>query len=224
MNENIPTPTVEDYLMVIRIMQRDRKPIVGARLAEWMGVSPPTVSVTLKRMVRDGWVEVDEEQGVMLTERGEQAAAAVMRRHMLTEHLLARVLGIPWSLIHEEAGRLEHTLSDMATERMAHVLNDPVACPHGNPMPGQEALLDDLTVLAQAIPGGSWTVVRVDEEAEQNHQLLDFLERHHLVPGSQVSIVEVMPFNETITLRSGDSTVVLGLAAARHIHVRPAAS
>ncbi len=222
MKDNIPTPAVEDYLMVMRIMERDGKPIVGARLAEWMDVSPPTVSVTLKRMVRDGWIRMDEQQGIVLTERGQDAAAAVIRRHMLTEHLLARVLGVPWSLIHKEAGRLEHTLSEQTTQRMAAVLDDPATCPHGNPMPGQEALLHDLSTIASAGAGTRWQIMRIDEEAEENPQLLAYLERHRLLPGALVTVVETMPFNETITLQSENATVVLGLATARHVYVRPA--
>ena len=59
MDENTLTPTIEDYLLVIYVMQRDGKDVIGARMAEWMGVSAPTVSTTVKRMVRDGWLIVD---------------------------------------------------------------------------------------------------------------------------------------------------------------------
>jgi DtxR family Mn-dependent transcriptional regulator len=221
MHENTPTPTIEDYLMIMYIMQRDGKEVIGARLAEWMNVSPPTVSTTVKRMVRDGWVYLDENQRVLLTPSGYDTAAAVLRRHMLSEHLLSRVLGVPWSAIHSEAGRLEHTLSDMTTARMAAVLDEPTTCPHGNPLPGNEALLTDLVPLTEMRPGAVCTIVRIDEQGEENTQLLSFIERNGLLPGAIVNVQEIMGFNQTLTLRRDEQQVVLGLAAARHIHVRP---
>lgn len=220
MHDNIATPTIEDYLMVIYVMQRDGKEVIGARLAEWMGVSPPTVSTTVKRMLRDNWVYVDENQRVLLTPQGYETAAAVLRRHMLSEHLLSRVLGVPWAAIHTEAGRLEHTLSDMTTDRMAAVLNEPVTCPHGNPLPGNEALLHDLVPISEAPPGTVCTIQRIDEQGEENEQLLHYLERTGLMPGARVIVQEVMDFNQTLSLLHGNQTIVLGLTAARHIHVR----
>jgi len=50
-----PTPTIEDYLAVIYVMERDGDEVIAARLAESLEVAPPTVTVTLKRMERDGW-------------------------------------------------------------------------------------------------------------------------------------------------------------------------
>lgn len=217
-----PTPTVEDYLMIIRIMQRDGKAVIGAKLATWMGVSAPTVSVTLKRMVRDGWLEMDSEQRFVLTLQGRQAADTVMRRHMLTEHLLTRMLGVPWSRIHAEAGRLEHTLSDMTTERMAEVLNDPAVCPHGNPLPGNENILAELSPLSDARPGSRWRIMRVDEEGEENQDLLNFMEEQGLLPGVTVIVTGISRVNQTVTVTAAERTVVLGLSAARHLYARPA--
>lgn len=218
MQENTPTPTIEDYLMVIYVMQREGKEVIAARLAEWMNVSPPTVSVTVKRMLRDGWLALDG-QLLVLTVEGKSAAATVLRRHMLSEHLLTRVLGVPWSVAHREAARLEHSLSDMTTDRMAAVLDDPVACPHGNPLPGNEAILDDLTRLADVAPGTAGVIVRIDEEAEEKPDLLRFLEQNHLLPGTPITVLDVMPFNGTLSVRCGEQTVVLGMSAAQHIHV-----
>ena len=219
MAENSPTPTIEDYLMVIYVMQRDGKDVIAARLAEWMNVSPPTVSTTVKRMVRDGWLTVEANQRIVLTGQGRVAAATVLRRHMLSEHLLSRVLGVPWANVHSEAGRLEHTLSDMTTERMAAVLNDPLTCPHGNPLPGNEQFMNDLTVLTEVAAGTKCRIERIDEEGEENSQLLIYLEQNGLLPGTRVTVQDVMPWNQTMTLRHGERDIVLGMAAASHVHV-----
>ncbi|MEW6093426.1 MAG: hypothetical protein AB1531_05605, partial [Chloroflexota bacterium] len=44
------SPTIQDYLSFIYVMERDKEPVVGSRLAELLGVTPPTVTNTLKRM------------------------------------------------------------------------------------------------------------------------------------------------------------------------------
>ena len=103
MVEKTPTPTIEDYLGIIYTLERDGEVVIGARLSELLEVSPPTVTVTLRRMVRDGWIDYDKSKKIKLTPLGIEAAKNVIRRHMLTEWMLAKILNLPWSKVHEEA-------------------------------------------------------------------------------------------------------------------------
>jgi DtxR family Mn-dependent transcriptional regulator len=216
-----PTPTVEDYLGVIYTMERDGEAVIGARLAEWMEVSPPTVTATVKRMVRDGWVTANERREIHLTAAGRKAAASVVRRHMLTELLLARVLEVPWSRVHHEADQMEHTISGETMQRLLDRLEDPQTCPHGNPLPGHEALLQELIPLTAAEPGQRIRIRRVHESAEENRELMVFLEAHNVMPGTEAQVEEVIGFNRTVSLRVGDDLVVLGFPVAECIYVRP---
>ena len=102
--------TIQDYLSLIYVMERDNEPVVGSHLAELLGVSPPTVTNTLKRMTRDGLITMNKD-GTHLTEYGWDAARVVMRRHMLMELLMALIL--PWSKLHTEAHQLEHAVSSL---------------------------------------------------------------------------------------------------------------
>jgi DtxR family Mn-dependent transcriptional regulator len=215
-----PTPTIEDYLGVIYTMERDGEPVIGARLAEWMEVSPPTVTATVKRMIRDGWVTANERREIHLTPAGRKAAASVVRRHMLTELLLARVLEVPWSQVHQEADEMEHTISGETMQRLLDRLDDPQTCPHGNPLPGHEALLQDWMPLTAAEPGERILIRRVHESAEQNRDLMVFLEAHNVMPGTQARVEQVIDFNRTVTLRVGDEQVVLGFPVAECIYVQ----
>jgi DtxR family transcriptional regulator, Mn-dependent transcriptional regulator len=214
-----PTPTVEDYLGAIYILCRDGETVIGRKLSEWLEVSAPTVTTTIQRMVRDGWVSMLEDKSIHLTEMGMKAAASVLRRHMLTELLLAKVLGVPWSRVHEEAHRLEHDLSSETTALVAAVVDDPAVCPHGNPMPGREDETSHYLPLLKAQVQHRYILERIHEEAEQNPRLMAYLEQHGLVPGTVVTLVEIMPFNETVTVRSGDHEAILGLAVARLLSV-----
>jgi DtxR family transcriptional regulator, Mn-dependent transcriptional regulator len=214
-----PTPTIEDYLGVIYTLERDGEPVIGARLAEWMEVSPPTVTATVKRMIRDGWVTTDERRGIHLTAAGRKAAASVVRRHMLTELLLARVLEVPWSEVHQEADQMEHTISGETMQRLVDRLDDPQTCPHGNPLPGHEALLQQWVALTAAEPGQRILIQRVHESAEQNRELMVFLEAHSVMPGTEARVEQVADFNRTVSLRVGEETVVLGFPVAECIYI-----
>ena len=76
--------TIEDYLSLIYVLERDNEPVIGVHLAEMLGVTPPTVTNTLKRMVRDDLITMDDS-GTHLTKMGWESARSVMRRHMLME-------------------------------------------------------------------------------------------------------------------------------------------
>lgn len=218
MTDERPSPTIEDYLGVIYTLERDGEPVIGARLAEWLEVSPPTVTATIKRMIRDGWVTMDSSKEIHLTPAGREAAQSVLRRHMLAELLLARMLDVPWSQVHQEADAMEHTLSPETVERLAAKLDHPEICPHGNPLPGHEERITGLFPLAEAQAGQRAIVRRVHESAEEQPDLMSYLERHDLLPGAEITILEVMPFNETLTLERLGKTVVLGLAPAALIY------
>ncbi len=220
MGSERPTPTIEDYLGVIYTLERDQEQVISARLADWLGVSAPTVTATIKRMTRDGWVKMDQRKEIHLTQAGHEAAVSLLRRHMLSEVLLARILGVPWSRVHEEADRMEHTISQETMERMIERLDDPQTCPHGNPLPGYEALIENWKPLTELQAGQKIIIKRIHESAEEKPELLKYLEQYGLLPGTRATVKEIIPFNETISLQVGEQTVVLGFAVAEYVYAQ----
>ena len=214
-----PTPTIEDYLAVIYTMDRSGEPLIAARLAEAMEVTPPTVTVTLKRMERDGWIEADGKKGFKLTLGGLDAARSVIRRHMLTEWLLARVLKVPWSKIHHEAHQIEHSISSEIEQQMLDNLDHPQTCPHGNPLPGYEALSANWVNLATVEEGRKVIIRSIHEKNEGDAELMDYLETNGIVPGAQGRVCQKLPYNRTINLELEGRTVALGEQTARVIDV-----
>jgi len=211
--------TIEDYLSLIYVIERDGEPVIGARLAEYLQVSPPTVTNTLKRMVRDGLITM-EENGTHLTEAGWKAARRIMRKHMLTEWMMAPML--PWSKLHSEAHNLEHAISAEAENALYEELDRPQTCPHGNPMPGSEKAVAAWVPLID-VPAGKQVVIRrVHELAEENVDLLLFLEGKGILVGEKVTVIEFLPFNQTLTIDHKGSSVVLGFAVASRIFVESA--
>ncbi len=213
-----PSQTIEDYLSLLYVLERDAEPVVGARLAELLGVSAPTVTNTLKRMARDGLITMNEN-GTHLTEPGWASARAVMRRHMLMEWMMLKML--PWSKLHGEAHSLEHAVSPEAEAAIYEELGHPKTCPHGNPLPGCEEAVAAWIPLTQIPTGTVVTIRRVHELAEENRQLLAFLEEKGILPRVQVTLGEILPFNQTITVLVKGQPVTLGFAVAKYIFVEP---
>jgi DtxR family Mn-dependent transcriptional regulator len=217
--DNKPTPTIEDYLAVIYIQERDGEEIIPAHLAKSLEVAPPTVTVTLRRMERDGWIRNDHKSGIALTSTGKDAASSVIRRHMLTEWMLTRMLNVPWSETHAEADHIEHTISNEIEEKMRANLDDPRQCPHGNPLPGYEHITATWLPLTSIRAGEKVTIRRIHETAEDNLDLLRYLESNHIIPGRVVEVHEVLEFNQTISLRTDDKEISLGFPAAQFLFV-----
>ena len=216
------SPTIEEYLESIYLMSAAGKPAVGARLAEALKVSAPTVTETVRRMQRDGYVGLDSAKGITLTERGQELAEQLVRRHALSERLLTDLLGVDWHTAHAEACRLEHAISPEVEERLAAVLGNPVTCPHGNPIPGATGAEDPIAgerPLSETRPGQTVLVHRVSEEAEADAELLAHFDRWGLRPGTLLQVAEVLSVNGTVTVLINGETVTLGLRAADQLWV-----
>ncbi len=208
--------TIENYLSLMYVLERDKEPVVGVRLAQLLSVTPPTVTNTLKRMVRDGLITMDKN-GTRLTKAGKQFARTVVRRHMLTEWMMARIL--PWSKLHQEAHNLEHAISSEVETALFEEVGHPQTCPHGNPLPGCEEAVAAWIPLTETSPRDVAIIKRVHELAEYNLELLAFLEGKGLMPDAEVIVREVLPFNQTVTLEVRGQVVTLGFASAQHLFV-----
>ena len=208
--------TIENYLSLMYVLERDKEPVVGVHLAQLLSVTPPTVTNTLKRMVRDGLITADKK-GTHLTKAGKQSARTVLRRHMLTEWMMARML--PWSKLHQEAHNLEHAISAEVETALFEELGHPQTCPHGNPLPGCEEAVSSWIPLTKSLPNQKVIIKRIHEIAEYNLELLAFLESKGLIPDAEIIVREVLPFNQTITLEIQGQVVTLGFASAQHIFV-----
>ncbi|GAC1359855.1 MAG: hypothetical protein PVS3B1_25320 [Ktedonobacteraceae bacterium] len=194
-SEEILSATVEEYLETIYNLSMEEELVIGARLAERFHVSAPTVTEMLKRLVRDGYIEMDNKRHVTLTEAGNKAAEAVLRRHRLTERFLVDMLGMQWHEVHEEACRLEHFISGAVESRVIASLNNPVTCPHGNPIPGsvpnaRTYLKDNHAVRLSTVSMGTKVrILCVSEVVEDEEALILYMHQKGLVPGIQLLVL-----------------------------------
>jgi DtxR family Mn-dependent transcriptional regulator len=213
-------PPVEEYLQTIEYLAEEGGPVIQARLAKRMGKSAPAVSEMLDRLESLGHLTRSRRQ-ISLTEQGRALANRVIRKHRLAERFLVDVIGLPWHKVHLEAGRWEHVISDEVESRLALLLDDPAACPHGNPIPGSAhdpIDQDALMTLAEIGTGESVLLQRLTEEMESDLVTLRYLDDAGFIPGT-TALVQVKAPDGTIVLDLGDSLLALGSEVCQKLFV-----
>jgi DtxR family Mn-dependent transcriptional regulator len=171
-------------------------------------------------MARDGLIELDPKKVIALTPRGRELAEDITRRHRLAERFLVDVMGLGWAEAHEEAHQFEHAITPRLEAKIFELAGNPTHCPHGSPIPGTGAkLAPDLVPLSSLSAGDEGTLQFISEELEEDMELLQYLERSRMIPGSRVRVAEHAPTGVMIIERDGEK-VPLGLAVAAKIRVR----
>ncbi|HKK08572.1 MAG TPA: metal-dependent transcriptional regulator [Gemmatimonadota bacterium] len=219
----MPTSTVEDYLKQLYLahVQSGGDVMATGELASAMGVVPGTATSMIKALADSGLVDYEPRKGARLTERGEQLALHVLRRHRLVELFLVEVLGLDWAVVHDEADTLEHAISDRVLERIDAILGHPEADPHGDPIPTHQGHVREPAArsLVECPAGQSRRVVRV---TDQSPEFLTFADRHGLTPGAVVTVLEREAASGAMQLKGPAGEVVaLGLDAAARILAEP---
>ena len=214
--------SAHEYLEAIYEMAEEGIPTQQARVAEWLAVTPASVSEAVKRLTRRGLVETGEGRRLRFTPEGEEVARSLVRRHRLAERFLVEVVGLPWHLAHEEATEWGRVVSDRVEERIVALLDDPATCVHGNPIPGSGHVVDQsgLRPLHEIEPGGRVRLERLTEDLELDLDVMRFFEDGGLMPGAEIGVLAVAP-DGTMTLEVRGEKVGLGPHLADNLWVRP---
>ncbi|GGM15860.1 DtxR family transcriptional regulator [Streptomyces fumigatiscleroticus] len=222
--------TTEMYLRTVLELEEEGVVPLRARIAERLGQSGPTVSQTVARMERDGLLRVAGDRHLELTDEGRRLATRVMRKHRLAECLLLDVIGLEWELVHAEACRWEHVMSEAVERRVLQLLRHPTHSPYGNPIPGLAELgeeesaagpfLDGTTVsltdLEAGADGVSAVVRRIGEPVQSDSRLLYALRYAGVRPGA---VVSVTPSPGGVRVGSGLATAEIPAPTAAHVFV-----
>lgn len=126
----------QDYLKAIHTLGEWGQPGASAsELAARLDVGAPTVTENVQRLAAAGLVHYQPYRRITLTDSGQLAALAMVRRHRLIETYLALALDYRWDEVHEDAERLEHSVSALLMQRIDAYLGAPLRDPHGDPIP-----------------------------------------------------------------------------------------
>src|SRR5438445_6034016 len=170
------TVSKEDYLKAILEAESEGESVISATLAHWLSVSPPAVTMALRRLKKDGLVRVHVDGNVRLTAAGRKIARKLTLRHHLIERMLAEMFGMEWYKVHDEAERLEHAVSPDFEAKLLARLGRGGACPHVNfsELEGPDSRKRrGLLLLSTAEEGQNYLVSGI---YERDRKLLEFLE------------------------------------------------
>jgi DtxR family Mn-dependent transcriptional regulator len=210
------TERAEIYLKAVYTVLQTASPATVSKVAEFMGVSAPSASETLRRLAQQGYVSGGGEEGYRLTASGWSKATRIVRRLRLAERLLTDVLKLDLPKVYDEACKMEHVISDEVEDALAKVLGQPRTCPHGLPIPGAPEQAVPSTSLADFGAGQSGRVAVVPEE---DTAMLAYLSSLGLVPGVRVTVYEVAPFNGPVSLQLDGSRHAIGRDVAARVRV-----
>ena len=215
------TQNIQDYLKAIYGLTSEGEEASTTALAARLGITSPSVTGMLQKLstLQPPLVVYQKHQGARLTPEGERAALEVLRHHRLLEVYLVESLGYSWDAVHEEACKLEHVISEEFETRIAEQLGHPVRDPHGAPIPSVDLVMPPTEdVPLRGLHSRERAIVRRVRCEETS--LLRHLESLGMVPGAELDVLEVSPFDANLTVQvAGRNPAVIGPAISSQIFV-----
>jgi len=212
--------SIEMYLKSISELEITESPVSISRLAQRLGISPPSAIEMVKRLAEQNLVTHTPYKGTALTDKGHKRARTILRRHRLWERFLTDKLGLPWEKVHDYACRLEHATAPVVAESLAQFLDYPEVCPHGNPIPDAQGNVAEFNTIALAEMEIGQTARLVSIGYEETI-LLDYLAKLGFFPGIILTLEDIAPYQGPLMISVEDRTEALGREIASRIFVEP---
>ena len=205
--------STEMYLKAVyRLTQRESY-AATSKLAAELGVSPASVSEKIKSLAERGYLIHEWREGVVLTPEGKKVALNILRKHRLVCAFLVEKVGYEIDEVYEEACNLEHAVSDHLVNRFEEMLGFPKVDPLGNPIPDRDGRVELRRYrMLSEMPAGKTVVVQALETVDKKR--LTYLLSLGLVPGTEVVIQDVAPFEGPLTVLVGKKKVAIAPALA----------
>ncbi|MFN2235876.1 MAG: metal-dependent transcriptional regulator [Anaerolineales bacterium] len=219
---SVVTTAIEDYLKTIYELTTSQDRASTNQIAKALDIRPASVTGMIKKLstCKPPMVDYRKHHGVALTCEGEKVALETIRHHRLLETFLYETLGFDWDTVHDEADRLEHVISEEFEDRMALVLGEPTHDPHGDPIPTRDLKMPNQTStrLSDLQVGQHAIIQRVPDS---NSELLRYLGKHGIGPGTCVEVTAYSALDENLTLlvQNHPGIVVLGIRITRQIFI-----
>lgn len=214
------TENREDYLIAILRLTEDGSAAKTTELAQQMGVSPASVSEMLKILAKDDLVEYAKYRGVKLTNKGLTAARLTRKRHHIVERFFIDVLGLDHRDAHEEAHRIEHSISDDAAQRLCDLLGNPPDCDCQccvNPCKTVSGA--GISITSAVSDMGEGEKGKIAFMKNDDSGILKKLIALGLIPGKDVAVESQDSSNKVTILNLDGSTIVLGEELSGSVYV-----
>jgi len=202
----------EDYLTEIYKLQFcNNRAAKITEIANVLEVSKPSVSEMVRKLSKGGFLEYEKYGGVTLTKEGIHKARKVVRKHQLLEVFFSKILKIK-DKFHLEAHKVEHVLSEEATDKLEKVLKNPNVCPDGNPIPAKNSNVVELKELSEK------SEAEVLFSTTQDQQCIERLNSLGIVPKTKIKVLRKMKKGPLILMVKG-SDIALGQDICSQIYV-----
>ena len=217
-----PSTTMRQYLAELyRLTDRheDEVYVSTSDLADVLHVTPPAINRMVSRLRELGYIDHERYQGVRLSPEGNIVALQQLRRHRIAEVFLVNVMDFGWDEVYDEASRMSTALSPEVAQRMWTMAGEPDTCPHGEPIPdakGNIVPLEDMN-LTQTEAGQR---VRISRVRTREVDRLQYLQALGLLPGTEVEVYHVAPFDGPMQLRVNQEYRIIGNNLANLIRVK----
>lgn len=109
--------SAQDYLEAMLVLQQTRGYIRSIDVASQLGVTKPSVSYATKRLRENGYITMDSDGLISLTQAGLEIAQSMYERHTVLTELLEQ-LGVEPETAREDACRMEHDISQATFEAL----------------------------------------------------------------------------------------------------------
>ncbi len=209
----------ENYIKALYFLHQKNAAISLSDLGEELQVSKPTANDMVKKLQAEGIVISERYKPIRITEKGQQRAAKIIRKHRLAEMFLVQLMKFGWEEVHDIAEELEHINEEKFFDRMDELLGFPMADPHGSPIPDRNGNFHrpNYKRLSQIVEGQT---VYVKALRETSTDFLLYLNKKSIQLNTEIRVDHIEPFDGSYTVSyDGHSNVVLGKTVCHHLLV-----
>ena len=213
------TDNREDYLINILRLTDGTGVVKTTELANYMQVSPASVTEMLKVLQKEGLVNYERYRGVSLTEEGNVKARGLRRKHHIMERFLTDVLEIDHKDAHDQACAVEHSISEDAANKMCRMMGTKVDSDCGTcTNPCHEAIADpgSCKAVSDMGQGDKGTISHLSSD---DGAMVRKLISMGFVPGREIELSASISDKGARIIRIGETTIALDRSMASVIYV-----
>ena len=214
----------ENYLKAIFHLEKRYSGGVSTNaLAEEMDTKASSVTDMVKKLSDKELVKYRKYQGVKLSDKGNQAAVEVIRKHRLWEVFLVEKLNFSWDEVHDVAEQLEHIKSEKLTYELDNFLGHPKRDPHGDPIPDAKGnfRISNKMLLADLEEGQSGICVGVKDSSTE---FLRYLDKNGITLGKSIKLVQREEYDESLLININDNDLRVSKSISTNLFVKPTES
>ena len=109
--------SAENYLETILVLSQKNAAVRSIDIANEMNFTKASISIAMKRLREDGYINMDDDRTITLTQKGKDIASMVYERHQIIAKILI-ALGVDEATAYEDSCKIEHDLSQKSFEKI----------------------------------------------------------------------------------------------------------